>query len=227
MNGATLDCDADATPAGKTTHPSLWAVRLRAAIDGDESGYPDLLDDIGRLARKVARNQVARWNYGESIVEDIVQETLIAVHCKRDSWDCARPVEPWAATLARNKAIEAMRRARIGREAKLEDLEEDVVAPPDPAPETRGDVERLLSRLKPRQKDIVTSVMLREEPVAEVARRLSMSEIAVRVAMHRAVKSMGAAVGASATVTQRRDREQGGRFRRRSAGALANLTASA
>jgi RNA polymerase sigma-70 factor (ECF subfamily) len=199
MSAASLDCDVivDVRLPPRATHSSAWAARLRAAVEGDESDYPDLLNDIGRLARRVARRLLARCSCGDAIVEDIVQETLMAVHIKRRSWDYGRPVEPWAAAVAHNKAVDAIRRAKTSRETKLDGLEDDLIAPRDFAPEARGDVEKLLATLKPRQREIVTAVMLREEPVADVARRLSMTDVAVRVALHRAVKAMGAFVGRS------------------------------
>jgi RNA polymerase sigma-70 factor, ECF subfamily len=49
----------------------------------------------------------------------------------------------------------------------------------------------LLETLAPRRRDLVTSISLDSQSIA--AKRLSMSEVAVRVALHRALKSLGAA----------------------------------
>jgi RNA polymerase sigma-70 factor, ECF subfamily len=51
----------------------------------------------------------------------------------------------------------------------------------------------LLEMLAPRRRDIVTSISLDSQSIAATAKRLSMSEVAVRVALHRALKLRGAA----------------------------------
>jgi RNA polymerase sigma-70 factor (ECF subfamily) len=51
----------------------------------------------------------------------------------------------------------------------------------------------LLETLAPRRRDIVTSISLDSQSIAVTAKRLSISEVAVRVALHRALKSLGAA----------------------------------
>ena len=56
----------------------------------------------------------------------------------------------------------------------------------------RQDVIRLLDHLKPRQRDIVRSISIDGHSIQDVARRLDMSEVAVRVALHRAIKLLAA-----------------------------------
>jgi RNA polymerase sigma-70 factor, ECF subfamily len=55
------------------------------------------------------------------------------------------------------------------------------------------DARMLLETLAPRRRDIVTSISLDSQSIAATAKRLSMSEVAVRVALHRVLKSLGAA----------------------------------
>jgi RNA polymerase sigma-70 factor, ECF subfamily len=55
------------------------------------------------------------------------------------------------------------------------------------------DARMLLETLAPRRRDIVTSISLDSQSIAVTAKRLSISEVAVRVALHRALKSLGAA----------------------------------
>ena len=59
--------------------------------------------------------------------------------------------------------------------------------------ERYSDARKLMETLAPRQRDIVTSIALDGQSISETAKRLSMSEVAVRVALHRALKSLGAA----------------------------------
>jgi RNA polymerase sigma-70 factor (ECF subfamily) len=169
---------------------SEWTAGMRAAIGGDEAAYRGLLGDVGALARDVARRLVARFDFGEAIVDDIVQETLLAVHVNRETWDGARPVMPWAATIARNKTIDELRRSKAARCAPIDDFIDDLAAPASTEPDARMEVERLIAGLGPRQREIVVSIALREESIADVASRLAMSNVAVRVAFHRSLRAM-------------------------------------
>ena len=83
---------------------------------------------------------------------------------------------------------------RLGRRVEpIENFEEFLAAPEAEDPHALSDARKLLETLAPRQRDIVTSISLDGQSVAATAKRLSMSEVAVRVALHRALKSLGAA----------------------------------
>jgi RNA polymerase sigma-70 factor, ECF subfamily len=62
----------------------------------------------------------------------------------------------------------------------------------------RRDVHRLLGLLTHRQREAVQCVRLLGLSVAETSSRLGMSESAVKVTIHRAIKRMALAVGARA-----------------------------
>jgi DNA-directed RNA polymerase specialized sigma24 family protein len=72
-------------------------------------------------------------------------------------------------------------------------FEEFLAAPEAEDPHALSDARKLLETLAPRQRDIVTSISLDGQSISATAKRLSMSEVAVRVALHRALKSLGAA----------------------------------
>jgi RNA polymerase sigma-70 factor (ECF subfamily) len=134
-----------------------WAAMMHAAIAGDQAAYRRLLEEIGRSVRAMARGAFARARVGDADVEDVVQETLLAIHLKRDTWDGGLRLAPWVAAIARHKIVDAMHRRA------------------------------------PRQRDIVRSISLDGQSIAATAARLSMTEGAVRVALHRALKMMAAA----------------------------------
>jgi RNA polymerase sigma-70 factor (ECF subfamily) len=52
------------------------------------------------------------------------------------------------------------------------------------------DVEQILARLKDPQRTIVQSISIEGSSVRETAERLKMTEVAVRVALHRALKAL-------------------------------------
>ncbi|HEY1944583.1 MAG TPA: sigma-70 family RNA polymerase sigma factor [Roseiarcus sp.] len=170
-----------------------WASLMRAALAGDEAAYRRLLQEIGRSVRVMARGAFSRARLGDADIEDVVQETLLAIHLKRGTWDGGQKLAPWVNAIARHKIIDALRRRGVRRAEPIEDLESVLAAPEAEDPHTRSDIERVLSRLAPRQRDIVTAISLDGQSIAATAARLSMTEVAVRVALHRALKALAVA----------------------------------
>ena len=167
-----------------------WAGMMRAALAGDESVYRRLLDEIGRAVRPMARGAFSRARVGDADIEDVVQETLLAIHLKRQTWDGGMRLAPWVNAIARHKIIDAMRRRGVRRFEPIEDFEAVLAAPVEEDPHQRSDVERLMEGLTPRARDIVKSISLDGKSITETAGRLEMTEVAVRVALHRALKTL-------------------------------------
>lgn len=166
---------------------------MRAAIAGEESVYRRLLEEICRSVRAMARAAFARARLGDADVEDAVQETLLAIHLKRHTWDPSQKLAPWVNAVARHKIIDAIRRRGARRSENIEDFQDVLAAPAGEDPHALSDARRLMAQLNPRQRDIVQSISLDGQSIAATAARLAMTEVAVRVALHRALKSMGAA----------------------------------
>ena len=166
-------------------------------MDGDARAYRRLLEDVGRLARKVAARVVSSRNCPHEMIDDAVQETLLAVHQILPAWDRTRPLETWVVAVARNKAIDAIRLARFHRLRPLDEFDEAIAPGFASAPEAHIDVSRLIGRLSPRGRAIVEAIVYRDEAIADVAARFSMSAGAVRVAFHRATKTMKMCVEAA------------------------------
>ncbi len=122
-----------------------------------------------------------------------MQETLLAIHLKRHTWDSQLRLAPWVGAIARHKVIDAMRRRGARRFEPIEDFEAVLPAPEAEDPHDRSDAERLMQKLAPRQRDIVKSISLDGQSITATAARLSMSEVAVRVALHRSLKSLAEA----------------------------------
>jgi len=172
---------------------------MRAAIAGDEGVYRRLLEEIARSVRAMARAAFARARLGDADVEDAVQESLLAIHLKRHTWDPGHKLAPWVNAVARHKIIDAMRRRGARRAENIEDFQDVLAAPAEEDPHALSDARKLMETLNPRQRDIVQSISLDGQSIAATATRLMMTEVAVRVALHRALKSMGAAWRRSAS----------------------------
>jgi RNA polymerase sigma-70 factor, ECF subfamily len=170
-----------------------WSRMMKASIAGDEGAYRRLLEEISRSVRAMGRSAFARARLGDADVEDAVQETLLAIHLKRHTWDPRQKLAPWVYAIARHKIVDAMRRRGTRRFEPLENFQDFLAAPAPEDPHALSDAEKLVDGLGPRQRDIVRSISLEGQSIAATAARLSMSEVAVRVALHRALKSLGAA----------------------------------
>jgi RNA polymerase sigma-70 factor (ECF subfamily) len=168
------------------SEPDLKALMERS-LDGDASAYRRLLEGLReRLSVYFGRRLAA----DPSAAEDLVQETLMAIHAKRATFDRQQLVTAWAYAIARYKLVDHFRRAGRGRFVAL-DADAGFAAPDEAeAAEARHDVGRGLAELPKRARELVVAVKLREEPVADVARRTGMSESAVKVAVHRGFRRL-------------------------------------
>jgi RNA polymerase sigma-70 factor (ECF subfamily) len=115
---------------------------------------------------------------------------LLAIHLKRDTWDGAMKLAPWVGAIARHKIIDALRRRGARQFAPIEDFEAAIPAPEGDDPHDLTDADRLIGQLPARQQDIVRSISLQGQSISATAQRLAMTEGAVRVALHRALKSL-------------------------------------
>jgi RNA polymerase sigma-70 factor (ECF subfamily) len=168
-----------------------WAVWMRAAMTGDADAYRELLASVAPHVRSVARSRCRRLG-AESEAEDVVQEVLLTIHLKRGTWDQSRPIGPWVAAITRNKLIDVLRRRGRRVSVPIEEVMDSLQAE-DQTPELSAhELDTLLGHLKVQQREIVKSISLNGNSIRETAERLQMSEGAIRVALHRALKALGA-----------------------------------
>jgi RNA polymerase sigma-70 factor (ECF subfamily) len=120
-----------------------------------------------------------------------VQETLLAIHLKRHTWDPDKMLGPWVMAIARNKLIDSLRRGGRHIAVAIDDFA-DILAAEDTAPAPARDVERQLAGLSDRQREVVHSVSVEGASIRDTAQRLSISEGAVRVALHRGLVALAA-----------------------------------
>ena len=174
-----------------------WADAMRRARRGDGAAYQALLTDIADVLRGMARRGLDRYGLCPDEAEDVVQEVLLALHTRRDSWDETRPITPWVYAIARYKLVDCAR--RLGRARRLMaavpvDPVADLIPAPQPERDMTGvDAAALLGALPPRERGVVAALAFEGASVAEIARRLGIGESAVRVAFHRALSRLDGA----------------------------------
>jgi RNA polymerase sigma-70 factor (ECF subfamily) len=161
---------------------------LRAANRGDQRAYGDFLRAITPVVRGIARARGG--GLGDDAIEDIVQETLLAIHQKRHTWREDMAVRPWLYAIVRYKVVDAFRARGRRVQVPIEDFAEVLPAEAGPDPTERSDAERVIDRLDPRAARIVRAIGLEGASIAETSRALQMTETAVRVALHRGLKKL-------------------------------------
>ncbi len=166
---------------------------LRAANRGDARAYEAFLRQVVPVVRGIARSRGG--GLGPDACEDIVQETMLAIHQKRHTWREDMPVRPWLYAIVRYKVIDAFRARGQRVSLPVEDLANVLAAPDGPDPTERNDAERVIAALDSRSAEIVRAIGLDGASIGDTASALGMTEGAVRVALHRALKRL-AALGA-------------------------------
>jgi len=169
-----------------------WEALMRQATAGDGAAYRRLLASLTPALRAVVRRNCGRIGLDPGEAEDVVQETLLAVHLKRDTWEPERPIGPWIMTIARNKLIDARRRRGKAATAPIEDFADLLSAAGADDDHDRLDLDRMIRRLGDRDQSLVRALAIEGYSVRETAAKLNMSEGAVRVALHRAIKRLAA-----------------------------------
>ena len=162
-------------------------------LGGDATAYRAFLQALSTHLRAFLRGRLARL---PNEVEDLVQETLLAVHNQRHTYDAGQPLTAWIHAIARYKLIDLLRR-RAGREALTDPLDDDmeIFAASDTEPDdAQRDLAKLLEKLPDRQRLPIVHMKLEGRSVAETARLCGMSEAAVKVGVHRGLKALAAII---------------------------------
>ncbi len=158
---------------------------MLAALGGDAAAYRRLLSALtGHLRAYFVRR------VGPSAAEDLVQETLIAMHAKRATYDPAQPLTAWVYGIARYKLIDEYRREKRRAAVPLDEAPELFAAEETEAAIAARDVEKLLAKLPAPKRALVRAIKLDGASVADTAAQSGQSETAVKVSVHRALKSL-------------------------------------
>ena len=176
-----------------------WSRWMRQAQAGDGVAYQRLLQAVVPYLATIARGLLAR----PDAVDDAIQDILLIVHGVRHTYEPGRPFKPWLGTIATRRCIDVLRRRarRIEHEVLADepfDRVDDATAGPEEAA-TRGqaarDVRTAVAQLSPRQQQAIELVHLKDLSFNEASVESRQSVSALKVACHRALKSLKHALG--------------------------------
>ena len=166
---------------------SDWSDWMIAAQAGGAGDYHRLLMEVSAWLRRYYARRLP-----PSMTDDAVQDTLLAIHLKRHTFDPSRPFGPWLAAIARHKWID---RLRAMKSAPTEVLNKDLpVGDHEEAVTSAHALERLLGTLKPAQSDAIRLVKLQGFSIEEAASRTGQSMSLVKVNIHRGLGRLAAIV---------------------------------
>ena len=163
-----------------------WMVE---GLDGNERSHTALLRALAPVLRAFYRRRVC----DSDAIEDIVQDTLIAVHTRRMTYDPARPFTAWLFAVARYKMIDHFRRTR--QTLPIDDFENALTVQGFEAEiSARLDIDQLLEQLPDKQSRLIRQTRLEGHSIAETADRESLGESDVKVSIHRGLKALAARI---------------------------------
>ena len=178
------------TPSVELFEAKLQALMV-AGMGGNSRAYHALL----RLCAERLRGYFRRRLVGrEADVEDLVQETLIAIHSKRATYDPGLPFTAWLHGIARYRLIDLLRRSGRRAELSIDDGFEPVEESRIDAILAEIDVASLLASLSPRQAAAIRLTRIDGFSVREAAAMSGQSEPAVKVNVHRGLNRLAAAI---------------------------------
>ena len=161
---------------------------LLAGLDGDANAHHAFLSEASKLLRSFFR---ARLRGAPEDAEDLVQETLVALHAKRDTYDPSYPLTAWMYAIARYRLIDHLR--RIKRRGPHENIDDHELGDADAeyaASDAKRDIAVLLEKLPEKQRRAITLVKIEEKSVKEASEITGFSESDIKISVHRGVHAL-------------------------------------
>jgi RNA polymerase sigma-70 factor (ECF subfamily) len=178
--------------SGEYAYEAALRDRWLRAQAGDEVAYREALRGIADALRAYLRRRM--FLYPDD-VEDVLQETLLALHLQRGTYDPAHAVSAWVRAIARHKVADFWRRhARAGaRHDDLDDVDESLLAQDargNAASDAQRDLQALMELLPVAQRQAILLTKVQGLSVSEVSQRTGSSPAAIKVQVHRGLKRL-------------------------------------
>jgi RNA polymerase sigma-70 factor (ECF subfamily) len=162
---------------------TAWDAMMAAAQNGNSLAYHRLLSQVAvRLRAYYARR------LPPTMIDDTIQEVLVAIHVKRGTYDPSRSFEVWLMAIARYKWIDALRSLKT---KATEALDDDIpIADHGEAVVNAQALDQLLATLSPAQSDVIRLVKLEGLSIEEASAITGQSAALVKVNVHRGIKKL-------------------------------------
>lgn len=182
----TQDAPRQAVPTdapAASVQDDAWGRMMAAAQQGDRAAYRRLLEEVAVWLKRYYARRLP-----PALLDDAVQDALLAIHEKRHTYDPAKPLGPWLAAIARYKWIDRLRSLKTRATEPLPDAlavegHEDLVV-------HTTSLNRLLGELRPAQSQVIRLVKLQGMSVEEAAGMTGQSVSLVKVNIHRGLRRL-------------------------------------
>lgn len=159
------------------------------SLGGDPAAYRGFLQALAAHLRAYFRRRLA---HAPDDAEDLVQETLLAVHESRHTYRPAEPFTAWVHSIARYKLVDHLR-SRSRREALHDPLDDEALifsAADAGQDDVRRDLDKLLGQIPEKQRVAIVMMKLEGASASEAAMATGLSPGAVKVGIHRSLKAL-------------------------------------
>lgn len=157
-----------------------------ASLEGDAAAHEALLRALMPLLRSYFRGQLRGF---ADDVDDLVQETLIAIHHRRISYDRERPFSAWMFSIARYKSIDHFRRTK--QYSSIDEIEHLLITDGfEDESSARLDLENLMATLPEKQARAIRDTKILGKSIAETAGGAEISESDVKISVHRGIQTL-------------------------------------
>jgi len=168
---------------------------MLAGLDGDALAHRALLTGLSSHLRAYFKRRLARLGRSEADAEDLVQETLMAIHTRRHTYDRTQPLTPWVYAIAHYKLIDFLRRTRTSlTDVPIDEAGAMMAHDDNVDAESTYDVERLMERLPKNMRCSIEAVKIDGLSIADAAERCGISKSGVKVNIHRGLKALAALI---------------------------------
>jgi RNA polymerase sigma factor (sigma-70 family) len=188
----------EAQVAQRAASDRRLASLMQSAQDGDRVAYAGLLRELVLLLQRLVRGRLGFLQSTDR--EDLVQDILLSLHAARATYDPRRPFMPWLMSIAYHRMGDRARRhARVwANEVLVDEFAESIFDEGSDLPDSGyGDpelVRQAVKGLPAGQRAAIELLKLRELSLKEAADLSGMSVGALKVAAHRAIKSLRGAL---------------------------------
>ena len=163
-----------------------WCRLMSSAQKGDRKDYESLLTELARVIEAYLRLRFGAID----ILEDCVQECLIAIHNARNTYNPKRAFRPWMFTLVRHRMIDLLRKRSCRIQlTDLSENEEPDLTDPDHIHRLIDGV-RVLEALQPDYREAVALTKYAGMTTLEAANWLGVSESAIKARLRRGLHAI-------------------------------------
>ncbi|WP_232492434.1 sigma-70 family RNA polymerase sigma factor [Novosphingobium kaempferiae] len=158
-----------------------------AAQNGHGGAYRRLLAEMSEWLTRYFQRRLPAAD-----VDDAVQETLLAIHRRRHTYDPQYPLGPWLAAIAKNKWIDQLR--SLARRPMDELLDDIAVGDHEATVISSSVLASLLDELRPAQAQAILLVKVQGFSVEEASAQTGLSPSAVKMNIHRGLARLTAII---------------------------------